>query len=413
MVQLKHDKDDLIAVSVKRKMPSEQHHQAKNNHAYIKSGKQKISPSTNSRNSNHVVVKITGGARDKKAMKGHFEYITRNNELPLYDENGDVVDLRETIADTDIEMSTVKYKQDSRKTAQIVFSRKGITEPNLLMLSASEAIKQNFPNTKFYYACHQDTDNTHVHVVLLKHSKENKKHDLRKGKLVDIKRQFAKSLNLRGIVAEFFSETDKKKLRGQSKTIEIEKNSNKRKEINGYTILDFDKAPYKFEVGGKPSFYIILETKNKKIKTHWSLGIQTALEESGAKIGDKVTLKQVKNVNINEKNENGKFKRSSWHIEILGKTETKNQNYQVIDFGYAPYKFDKKGKSSFYMIIRDKDGCYKDLWGKTIEKSLLKKGIRVGDKITCDINKKIFIKVKEENIVQVSFKDRGLQGFKM
>lgn len=281
------------------------------------------------------------------------------------------------------------------------------------MLSASEAIKQNFPNTKFYYACHQDTDNTHVHVVLLKHSKENKKHDLRKGKLVDIKRQFAKSLNLRGIVAEFFSETDKKKLRGQSKTIEIEKNSNKRKEINGYTILDFDKAPYKFEVGGKPSFYIILETKNKKIKTHWSLGIQTALEESGAKIGDKVTLKQVKNVNINEKNENGKFKRSSWHIEILGKTETKNQNYQVIDFGYAPYKFDKKGKSSFYMIIRDKDGCYKDLWGKTIEKSLLKKGIRVGDKITCDINKKIFIKVKEENIVQVSFKDRGLQGFKM
>lgn len=46
MVQLKHDKDDLIAVSVKRKMPSEQHHQAKNNHAYIKSGKQKISPST-------------------------------------------------------------------------------------------------------------------------------------------------------------------------------------------------------------------------------------------------------------------------------------------------------------------------------------------------------------------------------
>lgn len=412
MVQLKHDKDDLIAVRVKRRKPSEKHHKAKNNHSYIKSGKQKNSPNTNPRNSNHIVVKITGGARDKQAMKGHFEYITRNDELPLYDENCDIVDLRETIADTDIEMNTVKYKSDSRKTAQIVFSRKGSTDPNLLMQSVSETINQNFPNTKFYFSCHQDTDNTHVHVVLLRHNKNKKKHEIRKGKLVDIKRQFAKSLNSRGIAAEFYSETDKQQARNQKKEVENKEKKNKRKGANEYTILDFDKAPYKFENGGKPSFYIVVETKNKEIKTHWSLGIQAALKESNAKIGDKITLKQIKNVDTSEKNEDGRFKRSSWKIEVLDKTEVKKQNYQVVDFGKAPYKFDEKGKSSFYMIIQGENGLSRDLWGRSIEETLLKNGVKIGDWITGDIDNKEFIKASDKLISQISNDDKS-KGFKL
>ena len=409
MVQLKHDKDDLIAVRIRRRTPSEKHQKAKSNHAYIKSGKQKFSPNTNPKNSNHIVVKITGGARDKKAMKAHFEYITRNDELPLYDENGDLVDLRETVADTDIEMNTVKYKQDSRKTAQIVFSRKGLTDPDLLMQSVAETVKLNFPDTKFYYSCHQDTDNTHVHVVLLKHNKQNKKHDIRKGKLVDIKRQFSKSLNSRGIAAEFLSETDKKKLRNQTEEAE---RKDKRKGANEYIILDFDKAPYEFEEGGEPSFYIVLETKNKKIKTHCSLGLQAALKEANAKIGDKITLKQVRNIDTSEKNEKGKFKRSSWKIEVLEKIESKKQFYQVVDFGRAPYKFDEKGKSSFYMIVQGEDGKAKDVWGRSLEKMLSDNEIKIGDKITGDVASKSFSKIQENHVEQISTKEKN-NGFKL
>lgn len=410
MVKLKHDKDDLIAVKTRRRSitSNEKHHRAKNNHAYKSSGKKYSNPV----NANHILVKITGGAKETKSMKAHFEYITRNDELPLYDENGDIVDLRETIADTDIEMNTVKYKSDSRKTAQIVFSRKGSTDPNLLMQSVSETINQNFPNTKFYFSCHQDTDNTHVHVVLLRHNKNKKKHEIRKGKLVDIKRQFAKSLNSRGIAAEFYSETDKQQARNQKKEVENKEKKNKRKGANEYTILDFDKAPYKFENDGKPSFYIVVETKNKEIKTHWSLGIQAALKESNAKIGDKITLKQIKNVDTSEKNENGRFKRSSWKIEVLDKTEVKKQNYQVLDFGKAPYKFDEKGKSSFYMIIQGENGLSRDLWGRSIEETLLKNGVKIGDWITGDIDNKEFIKASDKLISQISNDDKS-KGFKL
>ena len=156
----------------------------------------------------------------------------------------------------------------------------------------------------------------------------------------------------------------------------------------------------------------MVETKNKEIKTHWSLGIQAALKESNAKIGDKITSKQIKNVDTSEKNENGRFKRSSWKIEVLDKTEVKKQNYQVVDFGKAPYKFDEKGKSSFYMIIQGENGLSRDLWGRSIEETLLKNGVKIGDWITGNIDNKEFIKASDKLISQISNDDKS-KGFKL
>lgn len=37
------------------------------------------------------------GAKNTQAMKEHFNYITRNDELPLYDESGELINLKEAV----------------------------------------------------------------------------------------------------------------------------------------------------------------------------------------------------------------------------------------------------------------------------------------------------------------------------
>lgn len=415
MVKLKHDKDDLIAVKTRRRSitSNEKHHRAKNNHAYKSSGKKYSNPV----NANHILVKITGGAKETKSMKAHFEYITRNDELPLFNENGDLANLKDTISDTALEINSpeIKYKKDSRKTAQIVFSRKGQTDSELLKSAVLETMQKEYPNTKFYFSCHQDTDNTHVHVVLLRHNKAGKKHEIKKAKLVNIKRSFADNLNKRGLKAEFQSETDKQKKRNNQVKNQLDR-VDKRKGNDEYIVMDFGKAPYMFEDKGEPSYYISLQTKNGVIKNHWSWGIKTEIENQGIKVGDKIKLKKLRAINLEQKNNNGTFQRSTWKIELLDKGENLDIKpvLSVVDFGKAPYKFDDKGKPSYYVIVQDMQGRSKDIWGKILEKMLQENGIKVGDKVIQDFeNPKNLIKTDVNQPFVIKKELNNQTGFKV
>lgn len=427
MVQLHYDKDELRLIARKGKgiKPSNNkerktNHSLKNNAVYSKIQSAK-NPYKNPTNSKHVLTKITGGAKDSNAMKAHFEYITRNDEIPLFNEFGEQVILKSAVKDTENEMNSIKMKEGSRKTYQIVFSRKEETDPDLLQKIVRETMQAEFPDTKFYYACHQDTNNTHVHTVLLRQDKHKKKFEIRKEKLNNLKKTFAETQQKYGLEAVFLSETDKQKQRKFGSNFEQDKpkREDKRKGANEYTVLDFDKAPYEFKDNGKPSFYLCVETKNGEKKFHWSWGLQAELKQKNVRIGDKIILKKVRSLDMEQKTEQGKFQKSMWKIDVLEQSQGLSmEQFKVVDFGNAPYKFDDTGKPSFYMIVQNHKGLNKDYWGKALERMIKENEIKIGDTVIrnqSDI--KTFIKVEKETATQELVKPldkfNSQQGFKI
>ncbi|MDH2998044.1 hypothetical protein A1D22_09155 [Pasteurellaceae bacterium LFhippo2] len=542
MVQLHYDENETRLIARKGKgvkVKKNSGQSIKNNVAYSKI-KATSDPYRNAKNNKHVVVKITGGAKNAKSAYNHFDYISRNNQIPIFDELGEKLPLKQAKSEIDDLMDSLeKSRKDAKRTYQIAFSRSGKTDPELLKQIVFETVKSQFPNNRFYYAVHEDTDNTHVHVVIERKTKGvDQLLEINKNKLNQLKKCFAETQNRYGLQAIFLSETDKQKKRKNTLS-QDKKREDKRKGANEYTVLDFGRGKYKFQENGKPSFYLFVETKNGEVKEHWSLGLQEEIGKKGVKIGDKITLKKTNITNKKELDNNGFFQKSTWNIEILerkgkvieprkdlhlnaeplskkrtlstkskltnlacfsklkrfseqtklserlnngkikredetglhrhngsgreqttgntpdnlrplseqrfdgtanaewlsnkgvlfnnaryylGSAQSGNQQYsgvqslrrlhtsrqlveqefKVMDYGKAPYKFDEMGKQSYYIILQNSKGDFQDIWGKSLEKQIKEKGIRIGDIVRQSAdNLKEFSKqnnpVKQEN----------------
>ena len=51
---------------------------------------------------------------------------------------------------------------------------------------------------------------------------------------------------------------------------------------------------------------------------------------------------------MEQKTEQGKFQKSTWKIDVLEQSQgLLMEQFKVVDFGNAPYKFDDTGKPSF------------------------------------------------------------------
>ncbi|HHF4677526.1 TPA: relaxase/mobilization nuclease domain-containing protein [Haemophilus influenzae] len=428
MVQLHYDKDELWLIARKGKgvVTSEKRHQSSKNNVVYSSFIAKNNPYSNSVNNKHVLVKITGGAKNTQAMKEHFNYITRNDELPLYDESGELINLKEAVNEVNKiidDLEAKKLRADARRTYQIAFSRSGKTSPELFKQIVLETVKKELPDNKFYFALHDDTKNTHIHVVVERQGKNGTDKLLRldKTRLNQLKKTFAETQQKYGLDAVFLSETDKQKQRKFGSNFEQDKpkREDKRKGANEYKVLDFDKAPYEFKDNGKPSFYLCVETKNGEKKFHWSWGLQAELKQKNVRIGDKITLKKVRSLDMEQKTEQGKFQKSMWKIDVLEQSQgLLMEQFKVVDFGNAPYKFDDTGKPSFYMIVQNHKGLNKDYWGKALERMIKENEIKIGDTVIrnqSDI--KTFIKVEKETATQELVKPldkfNSQQGFKI
>lgn len=413
MIQLHYDKDEfkLIAKRGKgatftKKTPT------KNNVAYSKT-KAKHNPYSNPKNSHHIVTKITGGATDSKKVKAHFDYISRNGETPIFNEYGEQIDRKLATNEVNADISKTKWhKNNQKQTYQIMFSRKGHTDPEVLKNVVRETMLNQFPEHKFFYAVHEDTENTHVHVVVEKCDKTYlKKLDLNKKKLNNLKSAYAKTLNKYGFTADYFiSETQRKAIREQylgqydKQKEQSEKRSELRKNANKYIVLDFGKAPYKMQEGGKSSYYILVQTKNGKEKVHWSLGLKDEIERKGVNKGDYIILKKT-----GELPKEGGFSKSNWEIEILNnakKNQEIPQEFIITDFGKAPYKFEERGKPSYYVLLQNQMGKVKDIWGISYQTIISQNNLKKGDKVKFSESDKGLVKSAEVTQKQVEIKSK-------
>lgn len=352
----------------------------KNNYNYSHSNKHY----SNIVNSNHVVVKITGGAKNVKSMLRNFDYDTRENTLQLYDKNGFEISLDDAkkLALDDYQLTKVKKNKNSepRRTYRLVFSMNGKLDHDILKQSVYNTLSTHFTDHNFYYSLHPDTDNNHIHVTVMKKSLSNGKNlNINKSLLNKIKSQFAINLQINGINATFSSITDKQSKEEQE--LSKLKRENRRKDMNVYKVVDFGKANFNFDTSKPISFYLFMQTKNGNAKNMWNKGLDEAIKKASIKVGDYIKIKEIKDEN------NQSFKIKQWDIV---KVENTNE-FVLNDFGIANYQHHVNGKKSAFAKLIDNNGNEKIIWSKQLNQLLIKNKIKKGDriKITIDNNKYI------------------------
>ena len=365
----------------------------KNNYNYVISGKSY----SNKSNSNHVVVKITGGAKSTNSMLRNFDYDTRENTLPLYDKNGFEISLDDAkkLAIDDYQLTKVKKNKDTepRRTYRLMFSMKGKLDPDILKRAVYNTLSTHFNDHNFYYSWHPDTDNNHIHVTVMKKSLSNGKNlNINKSLLNKIKSQFAINLQLDGVNATFSSATDKQSnIEKESAKL---KRENRRKDANIYKIVDFGKAHFNFDESKPFSYYLFMQTKNGKAKNMWNKGLEDAIKYAKVGVGDYIKIKEIKDEN------NQSFKVKKWSIEKVERLEA--QEFIIYDFGQANYKFQINGKQSAFAKLIDKKGNEQTIWSKQIHRFLNENQATKGDLIIIQDDKFIMNKKESNKSVNVS-----------
>ena len=154
-----------------------------------------------------VNIKITGSGKHIKQIKNHLDYISRNGEKPLEDQDGnliigksDVRNLRDLWQDGRhvIPLET-GYK---RETFNIVFSMPPGTDRLGVHNAVRDFAKEQFSsNHEYVFVSHDDTDHPHAHLVVKAVGFNGKRLNPRKSDLQKWRQRFAERLREHGIEA--------------------------------------------------------------------------------------------------------------------------------------------------------------------------------------------------------------------
>jgi type IV secretion system T-DNA border endonuclease VirD2 len=148
------------------------------------------------------MVKVTGGARSVQHLKSHMDYISRNGNLVLEDERGEVLNTRDLIRDTHGQWAAElgKTRANERHTINIVLSMPKGTDPEHVLAGARSFAKDQFGKTNQYLmALHhpgndEKTKNPHVHLTVKARGYDGKKLDPKKAQLFSWREAFAEKM---------------------------------------------------------------------------------------------------------------------------------------------------------------------------------------------------------------------------
>lgn len=362
-----------------------QHEKTKKKKSYSKPDTGTKSAKTNSDN---VVVKITGGASNSKSASRHLDYISRNNQVDIYDKDNQKIDYDEMQLQSHDNIESDHCRSDSKKTYQMVFSTNGINDKESLREAIMKTAQEELKGYNFYIAIHEDTKNTHAHLVVYRGNDTGKRLKIDKKKLNQIKKKYSQNLNKVGIKSHFQSHSDKFK-----KSDNHHKFKKERINSNHFKLVDYGEAPYQFNVGSPNSFYALLENKNGTTKQLWSWGLKDEITKQSIKRGDIITVKKMKSDTpaIDGKN------KSVWSIR-KNEDQYEGKFFSIVDYGKAKYRFNENSKESFYLLLKNSKNETKQVWNKKIERFLQDNQLKKGDNIALtDTN---LLKISDQKITQ-------------
>lgn len=157
-----------------------------------------------------VMVKISGGGKCMKAIKAHMDYISRNGEVALEDENGKVIQGKEAVRDLRDDWQEghagkpIPYDDDQatrREAFNIVLSMPPGTDREAVRQAAKEFAAANFGNHQYVFAAHDDEKHPHVHLCVKAMDKDMVRLNPRKADLQQWRESFAEKLRENGIEA--------------------------------------------------------------------------------------------------------------------------------------------------------------------------------------------------------------------
>lgn len=153
-----------------------------------------------------VMVKISGGGKNMARIKAHMDYISRNGEVEIEDENGDLHQGKEAVRDVRDAWAKggigIPYEGEKRKEAfNIVLSMPPGTDRQSVKDAARAFAKEQFGNHQYVFAAHDDEAHPHVHLAVKAVGRDGVRMNPRKGDLQHWRENFAEKLREQGIAA--------------------------------------------------------------------------------------------------------------------------------------------------------------------------------------------------------------------
>ena len=153
-----------------------------------------------------VMVKISGGGKGMSHIKAHIDYIARNGEIDLEDENGDIHKGRRELADVKKAWATdgvgIPEESDKRKEAfNIIFSMPPGTDRKTVKDAVRAFAADEFKDHQYVFASHDDEEHTHVHLCVKAADQNGIRLNPRKNDLQRWRELFVDKLKVVGIEA--------------------------------------------------------------------------------------------------------------------------------------------------------------------------------------------------------------------
>ncbi|HBC9315281.1 TPA: relaxase/mobilization nuclease domain-containing protein [Escherichia coli] len=151
-----------------------------------------------------VMVKISGGGKDMRSIKAHFDYISRNGEVEIEDEQGRIHQGKEEVRDVrdDWKGSGIPYENGKRREAfNIVLSMPPGTDRAAVKDAARAFASELFGNHQYVFAAHDDENHPHVHLAVKAVDLDGVRLNPRKADLQHWRETFAEKLREQGIEA--------------------------------------------------------------------------------------------------------------------------------------------------------------------------------------------------------------------
>lgn len=156
-----------------------------------------------------VMVKVTGGGRGLRAIAAHFRYISKNGQLEIEDQRGEIMRGKGVLHDLAEEWRfSGSYIHDGaepghrREAFNIMLSMPRGTDPLAVQRAAREFAQVELKDHKYVMVLHDHQANPHVHISVRSESTLGKRLNPRKADLHRWRETFAEKLRGYGVDAE-------------------------------------------------------------------------------------------------------------------------------------------------------------------------------------------------------------------
>ena len=159
------------------------------------------------KDSPEVMVKITGFGKGGQHVKAHLDYITRNGDLDLETDRGDILkgreEVKEYFKEWSKDFSDSPRHKNQRDTMHMVLSMPENTPPEAVRQAARSFAKETFgKNHEYAFALHTDEPHPHVHLTVKMRGFNGQRLNPRKADLQAWREGFALQMRDQGIEAE-------------------------------------------------------------------------------------------------------------------------------------------------------------------------------------------------------------------